>query len=71
MGIAYIDDLRLIVLANDNSSESIPKSQNLINSFLDDLQDFLTLEVEPNEHNSFRFFGSLPIFQWYGIVSGI
>ena len=55
MGIRYIDDLRLIVLANKKSSESIQNSHNLIKSFIKNLPDSLILEAEPNENNSFRF----------------
>ena len=58
MGIRYIDDVRLIVLALSNSNENISIAQQQIQAFIDNLPKSLILEPEPNEDNSFRFLES-------------
>ena len=55
IGIRYIDDVRLIVLALSNSNENISIAQQQIQAFIDSLSKSLILEPEPNEDNSFRF----------------
>ena len=64
MGLRYIDDVRLIVLASSHSPTDIQKAENQITAFINNLPKSLIVEPEPNINNGFRFLESYITFDY-------
>ena len=63
MGLRYIDDVRLIVIALSRSQNDVSKAESQIQAFINSLPKSLILEPEPNINNGFKFLESYISFK--------